>query len=238
MIRRLIMYSKARRTMVVCILGFIGIPAFVYSYKYVFGLDLYEGDEVEERECRYCGGTGRDEELALEMPGHSGRCPACAGRGEVQVILPGPHRPVRFRGLVLDALKAPESSQFVRLPETQQSPFKKHPAAIAGATVTFIPVVVGDSITLNTNGHGRFSARLIPGEYRVEVRAARRSALRDQFVVRPLVAPIWLEEAKIHEPLSGEAARSKYGMAFRARLARKPGSGELILEPASPWLAP
>ena len=231
------MYSKARRVQGVCILAFIAIPAFVYSYKYVFGLDLYEGDEVEERECRYCGGTGRDEQLALEMPGHGGRCPACAGTGEVQVILPGPHRPVRFRGLVLDALEVPESPHVVRPPQTHGSPFKKHPAAVAGATVTFIPAV-GDSITLKTNGHGRFSARLIPGEYRAEVRAARRSALREKVVVQPLVAPIWLEKANIHEPLSGEAARSKYGMEFRALLARKPGSGELILQPASPWMAP
>ena len=110
------------------------------------------------------------------------------------------------------------------------------PAALADATVTF--TAAGDPITLRTTDHGRFSARLAPGEYTVEVRADRRSTLRGKVTVKRLVAPIWLERAQIHEPLDGEAARSKYGMDFRAILGREPESGALIVEPASTQLAP
>ncbi len=229
------MYSRARRTQGVCILAFIAIVVFVYSYKYIFDAELYEGDELEERVCRYCDGSGKDEQMALERPGGSDRCPACRGRGSVEVIIPGAHRPVRLRGLVLNASRVRgEPSHALRLPWKPKHPFEKHPAALSDATVTLTPST-GDPIKLKTSEHGRFSTRLAPGTYRVEVRADRFVTVKDKLTLRRLTAPIWREKARIIEALGHESARSKYGMEFRAILGRKPEVGEMVLLAASPW---
>lgn len=227
------MYSKARRALGVCILAFIAIPALLYSYRYVFSPDLYEGDELEERECRHCAGTGIDGQLGLEFPGSSDRCPACRGRGRVQVIIPGPKRPVRVRGLVLDSAKVLEPVFMLREPWRPAHPFETHPAACSRATVTFTPRA-GDPITLETNGHGRFLTRLAPGTYTARVRARRRVELRDELEIKPLTAPIWLEKAKILAPLDYEAGRSNHGVEFRAILSKEPEVGEMLLLPAWP----
>ena len=234
-VRRLSMYTRARRTLGVCILAFIVVPAFIYSYKYVFDAELYEGDELEERVCRYCEGSGKDEEMALELPGGSDRCPACRGRGRVEVIIPGAHRPVRLRGLVLNASRVRgEPSHALRLPWKPKHPFEKHPAALSDATVTLTPPT-GDPITFKTSEHGRFSTRLAPGTYRVEVRANRFTTIKDELTLKRLTAPIWREKAHILEPLGREAARSRYGVELRAILGRQPEVGEIVLLAASPW---
>jgi hypothetical protein len=228
-----------------CILMLLGIPLLYYSVSYSTGLDLYDGDRIEKRECRICGGSGKDEAQAREMPALGDRCSFCRGTGKVKVILPGPNRPTRVWGVVVDrdaigdaTFFYPRNVKKLPMPSELGPPgAREHfsiPGALAGATVVFRRDH-GEAIEIQTNAEGRFSRRLAPGHYEVTVRAAGFKEFRSRKTldIEPLRAPIWIERATLVRPigdgygdrdpwtLSAEEARGTYGLIFAGGVSRK-----------------
>ena len=78
------------------------VPVTMYLVYDLRTPNLCEGDTLEVRDCRWCGGSGKwaQEEGPLPM---GDRCPSCGGTGKVRVIVPGENRPTRVRGAVVDA---------------------------------------------------------------------------------------------------------------------------------------
>lgn len=89
-------------------LGLMGLAVVVglVTGRWLKQPTLYPGDRVETRECRDCGGSGRMIAGYEGGPQTETACDTCAGRGKVQVILPGPNRPVWVKGAVVDAARA------------------------------------------------------------------------------------------------------------------------------------
>ena len=170
-------------------------------------------------------------------------CPFCRGAGKVQVILPGPKRPVRVWGVVLNVRNA-EDSDLLYGPRTIRSipsPFGEESrirGAIANATVVFRRTgAEGDgSETVVTRSSGRFSQRLAPGVYAVKASAPGFEPFEGELTVEPLVEPIWMEKATlVQEPGSSDEARSLYGLHCIAALDTTGGDGGSIrLVPGEP----
>lgn len=232
---------RLRRATGLLIFVLIAAPATFFLIHSLKTPVLYAGDRLEERGCRDCGGTGKMEELEMEIPGLGDRCPVCRGVGKVDVIIPGPNRPTRIHGAVADASKTNPfdtygSIRSGRSPfEPPPPPFQRPEGTIAGARLTFRR---GDSevTEIEANPFGLFNTKLAPGVYAVTVEAPGFAPLETSLEIRVLTAPIWLEQAVvIRPPESWEDAQSHHGLEILAVLAR-PGQGEgrLTVNPGSP----
>ncbi len=220
------------RAVGVLILILLTIPIFWAGVTYALRPRLYEGDELVERACRQCGGTGVDAERVRDPEVTDDRCVFCRGSGTVDVIVPGPNRPTRLWGVVVDraavehpALFQPRNVRGSLVPSSLlPEPIRdlvEIDGTIAGADVTFTRDD-GEIFTVRTNSTGRFSIRLVPGTYRVEVRAPGFQPLRPPrpLRIRPLTGEVWLERATLVQPVDptgGDGvtpaeARSTYGL--------------------------
>ncbi|HVR75607.1 MAG TPA: carboxypeptidase-like regulatory domain-containing protein [Planctomycetota bacterium] len=231
-------YAKGYRHHIRIVLIVLSLPLLWYVMKgslaYVAETPLYEGDRMESRPCRACGGRGRDPEFAIANPELGDRCLACAGKGTVEVVIPGPNRPTRFWGAVIDAGEVEELDLFpypnlIRMLPIQVAFLPKDagriPGALGGARVDFTDSA-GKRIEATTNATGRFSQLVPPGSYRIRIEAPGHDVFvhEEPFIVRTLTEPIWLEKAQIlTEEMSSGEARGSYGLIFLAGVT-KPGS--------------
>lgn len=225
------MHRIGPRIVALLILAILTIPLFYFGASYVNDPDLCEGDVLEERECRHCDGTGKDEQLAYDMPGMGDRCVFCRGGGTVRVILPGPNRPSRVHGAIFD--EAAQESFFdgglggdplspLGGPRTGGRLLMPLTGGIPGAAVTITPQYGGEPIALVTNQHGRFLAKVPPGSYTVTVTAGGFYEEERELEVPILTEPIWLEFANLIEPPESAAhEQSLYGLEVRVPMERR-----------------
>jgi hypothetical protein len=132
---------------------------------------LWEGDRLEQRACPECQGKA------------SG-CKSCFGQGKARYILPGPHRPTRFAGLIIDSQKS-------WLGEPPPAPLPATPGGMGvfPAQVKFI-TSDGFVVPLETDPRGRFQVELIPGTYQVQASSPGLPAYEGKLEVAPLTEPI------------------------------------------------
>jgi hypothetical protein len=184
---------------------------------------LYEGDRMEARVCRQCGGKGADPQFAREVPEVGDRCPFCRGSGRVDVVIPGPNHPVRVIGVLVDEMMtAPEDTYTVwtieRMDADPLDPEPRH-GVIQGGRVRFAGKVTQE---VETGGHGLVTAELPPGAYVVTAGKEGYEETRGQLVVQRLTEPIWQEHAEmVQEPESAADARGLYGVQLLVTLGRK-----------------
>lgn len=186
-----------RSVMIVIVLALVGIPMYYFAHSYADAAKLYEGDVLEERDCRQCNGTGED--TMLDMPSANGKCLFCRGTGRVEVIIPGPNRPTRFYGSVVDADAVDELLHFDHPAFSPGWVFLDLPGGVAGATVRFTPRDGSEPKEVQSNGKGRFLIDLRPGAYDVSATAAGFQSDEGEVEVDVLSGPIWLEKANIIE---------------------------------------
>ena len=221
---------------------FIPVTCWVinYSVGYVSGPTLHEGDRVETRTCRQCGEGKTDPNIAPDgsprlnaevamKGGPDGPCPFCRGKGTVEVVLPGPKRPTRFWGAVVDRKNAAAEIEYscpanIAIIAFQAAFLRPEMRDIQGALPNVRLLFVsdaGEAIESKTDAFGRFSTCLAPGNYRVKVSAGGFLTLEDHLTVAPLVEPVWLEKASSRSPdETGEERRSSMGLALVIALGR------------------
>jgi hypothetical protein len=239
------MSKKGQKFVVLCILLCLGIPGFYFTWKFAHAYlapDLYEGDLLETRDCRNCDGTGEDLGMAQDYPELGTRCQFCRGKGRVQVIVPGPRRPTRVWGVVMEASTINRDPEKIDVPvKLRRIPNPLLPdstpairGAIPEATIRF-HAEGGEDFVIRTDRTGRFSQRLPPGSYSVEVSAPEFSTLTKEMEVAPLTEPIWLEKATLVRPADSDAeARSTYGLNLMVGLSREENEGTFSLAPGEP----
>jgi hypothetical protein len=234
------MYLLARRYQISLFLFLLGIPIFYAAFHYARAPELYAGDSLESRACRQCGGTGRDEQLALDYPEFGDRCPFCRGDGKVDVIVPGPNRPTRIRGAAVDAATTTPLTSYgsVRPMPARGNPMtsstQKPAGAVGGAKIAWRSAD-GKEIETEANPYGLFNMHLPPGVYAMTVTAPGFATLEEELEVLPLTEPIWLEDAQMVQEWSEEEAQSLYGLCLLVGLG-KAGEEESFLrvEPGMP----
>jgi hypothetical protein len=235
------MYGRIGRVTGLLILLIGAVPVFYYTMTYgvafVSNPELYEGDRLEQRTCRICEGTGK--EPADGRPRLDDCCSFCAGRRKVRVIVPGPKRPTRLWGAVVDAARVqnlagdPGNLRAITHPFLPGSA-PKIPGGIPRARVVFKPAE-GEPVAIDTDETGRFSRRLAPGLYRVSISARGYRLLEEPIEVAPLTVPIWLEKATLlREPDSAEEAQSMYGLVLIAGLSRGEQEALFRFSPGTP----
>ena len=192
---------------------------------------VYEGDRMEVRQCRECGGKGKDAELAKDNPGMSDQCPFCKGAGTVNVLIPGPNHTVRVSGVLVDEAKTSPEDEYTHwmVDRSGENPLNPAPRAgvINGGRVTFDGKDRSES---ETGEHGLITAELAPGTYTVSATKDGYSETRGTLTVKPLTEPIWLEEAHmVREPGTQSQAIGFYGIQLLVTMS-KPGaaSGRLV----------
>jgi hypothetical protein len=211
-----------------------------YTVRYFQKPDLYPGDRIEERQCRWCGGTGQDKEMQAQAPELGDVCRACSGHGQVDVIVPGPDRPTKIAGVVADSQwdnPLATADDFRAPPEFGASAEEHRRKAHTLADCTIIlRKSGGDETELTSNEFGFFNTKLAPGSYIIEAKADGYESIRGEFEVPPLTEPIWLERANIlDEPKTDAHAQSLYGLNLLVTLNR-PGSeaGRIALTAGTP----
>lgn len=228
----------------------IGAPTVLLvvqqSEAYLHGPVLAEGDLLETRSCRMCDGSGKDPEMAEQMPHLGDRCSFCRGQGKVQVIVPGPNRPVRVWGGVVDADLEPEPAPFADGPSLR---FRPNPFAPGGvdplpggiweAKVVLVPES-GPEIVFQAGKSGRFSREIPPGIYTVRVSARGFDTEEHEIEIKPMTEPIWLEKAQLIEPEDDSGGSSRYGVELKVILARpeSDASGSIRLRNSGPFMNP
>src|SRR2546429_9969226 len=110
------MYLVLQRYLVLSLLSLLFILGGMQAAKYFSRPDLYPGDRVEERACRWCGGSGKDKEMARRLPELEDACHACGGGGREEAIIPAPPRPTQMAAAVTSGewgnrLPAPPTSR-------------------------------------------------------------------------------------------------------------------------------
>jgi len=203
--------------------------------------DLWEGDVLETRDCRWCAGSGIGESEGEGYAPTGGRCSSCGGTGRVRVVVPGPNRPTHVRGAVVRAeMVGPLDSYSTVKPQAGPSlagppSFRRHDGTIGGARLTFRHDD-GETREVECTPYGLFHETMRPGEYEVTISAPGRQTLAGSITVPILSEPIWLEEGRvIYEPESGAEARSLYGLEVLVALARDSDeAGWVRLEAGAP----
>lgn len=243
------MYESGYRSLVKYSIFLLLIPLGCYlihcAVGYVTGSTLYEGDQLELRKCRVC--SAPPEQSPSEEPDdfpvpprpNPEDCPVCARKGEVEVVIPGPLRPTRFWGVVVDRAKVPEGDEETWCPRTigfltVQAAFlpaeeREISGGVARATVLFL-TESGDVVEARTDAQGRFTTRLAPGNYKVKVAAGAFATLEASLSVAPLTAPIWNEKVDTFSSVEGsdDEGRSNRGLAVVIALVRpEEGDGYL-----------
>jgi hypothetical protein len=124
--------------------GFLALaPAAMYIVYDLRTPDLCEGDELQVRNCRWCGGSGKWAQEEGPQP-MGDRCPSCGGTGKVRVIVPGDKRPTRIRGAVVDAATVDPWTTYDTVrphlgpPGPSASYGGRSGSRIGGAKVTFV----------------------------------------------------------------------------------------------------
>ncbi len=209
------MYRAMPRVLGVTIVAALVLPAVYYGSQYVNANTLYPGDEVVTRNCRICQGDGKCPELAAEHPNwpYGETCPACTGTGKVEVIIPGPERPTVIHGAIVH----PDMAEFA---DYEQPVFSNSvllspcPGGMAGVEVVIEPEDGSHATRVMTNNHGRYLAKLAPGEYTVSVRAAGYPDLTVPVTIDKISAEIWLE--KIRNIVPPETAAEQYAWYGRS----------------------
>ncbi|MBI2267491.1 MAG: carboxypeptidase regulatory-like domain-containing protein [Armatimonadetes bacterium] len=202
------------------LLLFIVTPLTIHFMKKP---SLSPGDRLETRTCRECGGGGKIRGDAYEgdprlRPG--GPCPACKGKGKVQVIIPGPKHPVAVKGVVFDKGAYPQEDAPGAQLMLERDPRKPVPGAIGQAKIAFISQG-RKLLEVTSNATGRFKALVPPGTYKVTATAGGFQPYEEAFSVPPLTEPIWLEEARIvREPESMGEELTTFGLELRIRMNR------------------
>ncbi len=157
---------------------FVGIMA-VLGVRSASGPQLYSGDRQQSMTCRICQGS------------NSKGCRLCLGRGQVNVIVPGPHHPVEVRGTVRDAaaFASQEQAEEVAEKESREVSLKPVQGAVPGARLVF----QSDDKKLNIEGKatGRFRCNLQPARYRLLVQAPGYQDLSLDFEVPARKLPVW-----------------------------------------------
>lgn len=152
--------------------------------------NIYPGDKVETRQCRWCNGSGKDED-AESQERTGGVCPGCRGAKKVDVILPGPNHPVVIKGSVRDAAL----SDGLPYDEGPPNPLQPVKGAIPNAKIVFERG--GKPVETQTATTGRFRLAVPPGTYKVSIKADGFPSLSEEFEVHPRREPIWLEKANL-----------------------------------------
>lgn len=198
--------------------------------------ELYPGDRIEERSCRVCGGSGGAIPIPDARPTPAVRCRDCGGDGLVRVLVPGPNRPTRIWGVIVEREKIGKDKdpryytpRNVRpnpelVKRNRVTPIEER---IFEARATF-STSGGETIHVTTDENGRFAIDLPPGQYTVEMVAPgyKRYNIRRQLVVDELTDLIWFEESQMMpqiamaEGVSDANARGIYGMTFIGGLSR------------------
>lgn len=142
-------------------------PLFMLAGGAIGGPPLWEGDRVEHRVCPDCQGKGQG-------------CLSCRGRGKADYILPGPHRPTQFDGLLLDPKGTWKGD-----PPPGPLPRQPQGRGVFPAHVKFI-TQDGYEVPFETDAQGRFQVELPPGTYRVQAGAPGYQSYDSSLKVEPL----------------------------------------------------
>ena len=177
---------------------FIGIIAFL-GVRSVSGPQMYDGDRLETRTCRWCNGTGKDGGGDGPEGGPrpaDGVCPGCRGAQKSQVIIPGPKHPTPLKGSVRDATLFPGGADAVAMVElTERSkPMQPIQGAVREAKIVFDGPTKLEISSLAT---GKFRCQLEPGQYTLTVTASGFKEFKQSLTVPQRKNPIWQEKAKL-----------------------------------------
>ena len=169
------MFARSYRLLSFCIisLGF-SVVAFLIVPHFT-GPSVYPGDRVEKRVCRECGGSGKDPEQSEIRQMTGGRCQACEGEGKVEVIVPGPNRPTRIKGVAADIAHGSgydtyNSLRPVSAPDAGLS--LQAPAGVVDSAKVTVRDGSGKTEEQESNGLGLFAFDLTPGRYHLSVTKA------------------------------------------------------------------
>ena len=184
-------------------LAFVGLGLFLTARFYMKPA-IYPGDVVEERECRWCGGTGVNGP-DLDAAGAPGTqpgapCIGCRGRKRLQVIVPGPNHPALVKGTVRDAAVVgsqghdPEAAAMSRFVENR-NPMEPVQGALSGAKL--VMESGGQRLEIPVAKTGRFRFMLAPGSYQVTISAPGYKTATTTLQVPQRRAPIWDEKARL-----------------------------------------
>jgi hypothetical protein len=208
---------RSRRLAGLCMLALMPL-VFYQAYRYVSRPELYEGDVLAARSCRHCAGTGTSGDLPGGAPGRPPKCPFCRGKGEVQVILPGPNRPTRIWGGVVardqvgrewlesSAWAASRGVRALGVQGLLAPGTSELPGSIGNALVV-IEDAQGATTVITADGSGRFSRRLPPGRYTISAEVEGHRAASVRLEIPEHREPIWLEHARLdEEPFPGRAS--------------------------------
>jgi hypothetical protein len=220
-----LMYFHAKRFVILSLFVLAGVPLTLLYINYARAKVVYDGDLVSEQICRECTGTGKWVEMEGGFNPLGGRCPACGGDGIVEVILPGPNRPTRIQGIVVERDDLTDFSTYrsVRPPLfARGGPPPNGARGIPGARVVFAGP--GEPIEIVSNPLGLFNAKLRPGKYQVTIESPRHTTLESELEVPILTEAIWLEDAMIIRELSSTSeAQARYGFEILIGLTRPNG---------------
>ena len=182
-------------------LAFVGLGLFLTA-RFFMKPATYPGDVIEERECRWCGGTGvNGPDLAESgapgtQPGAT--CIGCRGRKRLQVIVPGPNHPALVKGTVRDAAVAgrldPEAAAMAQFMENRDP---REPVQGAVGDATLVAESGGKRLELPVAKTGRFRCLLAPGSYQVTIRAPGYRTSTTTLQVPQRREPIWDERARL-----------------------------------------
>lgn len=237
------MYARGYRSLVTAVLALVGIAVFFFVYRasiaYVSGPTFYDGDRVDTRKCRQCDGVGRGPEVAEMFPETGDRCPFCRGTGLVEVILPGPNRPSRLWGAVIDLEGSDDAYAWGNPPNIRMLPLQtaflppqmREMAEIQGGLSGALVRVErpgDDPIEVKSDPTGRFMIQIAPGTYTLTVSKNGFESLSETIDIEPLSEPIWLEKATLIEERDEETARSEFGLSCLVALVR-PGEEEAFV---------
>src|SRR5688572_4676340 len=221
------MYRQARRSLIFWAFILAAVPITLVGIRHVRAKVLYEGDIISQRTCRECLGSGKWVYMDEGIGPPGGCCPACEGKGVVDVILPGPNRPTRIEGMVAERAGLADDSTYslVRPHPTRGSTAVR---GIAGAKI--LSEGLCDPIELTANPLGLFNLKLAPGHYRITVESPGRTTLRSEIDVPVLRDEIWLTKGRIvREPVSTSEAQALHGFEILAGMsAATDGPGVFI----------
>ena len=208
--------GKLRTSSLLALLGVAGVLAGIALWDIHSAPLLYEGDRLETRSCRVCDGSGRNTDPARQ----GNACVYCGGDGDVDVIVPGPHRPSRVVGYVHDVKRVDPTFGFP--PIWGPGRMDPVPGSVPGARTTFSKPGTNRPIEAITSSTGKFTTLLPPGTWTVKTTAPGYRPHEGTFEVPPLAWPIWIEEADRNAaPKSPEEEQAVYGLRWIIGMERE-----------------
>ncbi len=178
-------FATKLRLMLFLSVGLMFAPLAMLCGGVIGGPPLWEGDRVEHRLCPDCQGKGM-------------KCRACNGRGKADYVIPGPHRPTQFDGLILDPRGTWQGDS-----PPGALPLKPNGRGIFPAHVKFI-ASDGFEVPFETDPQGRFQVELPPGTFKVQASAPGFKPYEQMLTVEPCQAEIRYDAGRgalFHLPL-------------------------------------